>query len=101
MNVVIPVHVRNELFWIALNVAQDNPAAADKLVDALEARCLKLGENPDRGTVIATRKGVAIRRLVEGRYLIVYSVTADQVRIHRITHGARSPRLLLKDLDLS
>ena len=100
MKVVIPRRVENELFEIALRVARDNPVAASKLADALEARCLKLADKPDRGAKIATRRGVTIRRLVEGQYLIVYSVASDQVRIHRISHGARSPRLLLKDIDL-
>lgn len=101
MKVVIPARVQRELFEIAFRVAQDNPAAAERLADSLERRCLKLADNPDRGTTIATRRGVAIHRLVEGRYLIVYSVFADEVRIHHLVHGARSPRLLLKDLDIS
>ena len=101
MKVVIPTRVRHEIFQIAFYVARDNPAAASRLNDALEARCLKLADNPDRGTRIATRRGIEIRRLVEGQYLIVYSVSSDEVRIHRITHAARSPRLLLKGLDIS
>lgn len=100
MKVVIAARVESELFQIALHVAQDNPAAAGRLADALERRCLELADHPDRGTPIATRRGTTMRRLVEGRYLIVYSVSADEVRIHRIVHGARSPRALLKNLDL-
>jgi toxin ParE1/3/4 len=100
MKVVFTPRSRRELGEIAEYIERDNPLAAERTVIDIRARCLKLADHPNRGAEIAIRNGVVIRRLVEGHYLIVYSVKANEVRIHRITHGARSPRILLKNLDL-
>jgi plasmid stabilization system protein ParE len=55
--------------------------------------------DPDFGMLVsALKKRPEIRRLVEGRYLILYRVFPDRVRILRFWHTARNPRKLKVDV---
>ena len=101
MKVILTAPAARELDEIARYVEQDDPSAAERLVLDLRKRCFALSDNPERGSVAGTRRGVTIRRIVHRPYLIFYSISASFVRIHRIVHGARAPQSLLKDLDLS
>ncbi|MFD1333697.1 type II toxin-antitoxin system RelE/ParE family toxin [Methylopila musalis] len=98
MKVVFSAQARAEILGIGRHVAQDDPDAAERLVRRLIERCLSLDAAPRQGPVVARLRGHEIHRLVHGSHLIFYTV-ADAVRILRVVHGARSPRLLLKDLD--
>lgn len=89
-----------ELEDIEAYVAYDDPVAAQRLAETIVHACLTLQQSPGLGPVIAVLRGVTLRRLVSGSYLVVYSAGPDQITIHRIRHGARSPRLLLKGLHL-
>jgi toxin ParE1/3/4 len=100
MKVVVTAVARMEIREIGLYVARDDPSAAMRLMADLVRTCSALETAPLRGPVLAVRHGREVRRLVHGSYLILYTVADDAVRIHRVTHGARSPRLLLKNLDL-
>ena len=100
MKVVFTGPASRELGEIAQYVAQDDPPAAERLVLDIRRGCLALSDHPERGRVAGRKRGIAIRRLVFRPYLVFYSVSPDSVRIHRVIHGSRSPRLLLKGLDL-
>lgn len=90
----MPVPVRHthraraDLLDIWLEIASKNLAAADRLYDRFEARVRVLGEYPEIGTA---RPDVATeaRMLIEGSYLILYRIRADDVQIVRVLHGAR------------
>ncbi len=73
---------------IWLNVALDNPGAADRLIDRLVARCLNLTAHPELG---AARPEIApeARMLVMDDYVILYRVAGKDVEIVRVVHGAR------------
>ena len=101
MKVKFAAAAERELQELEAYIAQDDPAAARRTVEDIVHSCLALAHAPERGKAIAKKRGVTLRRLVRGSYLVVYSTIDDLVVIHRVRHGARSPRLLLKDLDLS
>lgn len=98
MKVVITGQAEAEIRAIGLHIERDDPSAAGRWLAATTKLCLSLHENVERAPVVGRRRGVAIRRLVHGAYLVLYSVDGDVVRIHRVTHGARSPNALLKGL---
>jgi toxin ParE1/3/4 len=67
-------------------IAQDNRAAAARLVARIEQVAARIAEMPRMGE--ATRKS-RFRRFPIGNYLIVYEVGQDEVVIHYVRHGAR------------
>ena len=82
---------------IVLFVAEDNPQAAAKLLNKIEAKLAQLEKFPELGGIpsdpdLAT---VGYRFLVAGNYLIFYTLEPGAVIIHRILHGARDYRQLL------
>ncbi|WP_195909433.1 type II toxin-antitoxin system RelE/ParE family toxin [Rhizobium tubonense] len=72
--------------WAA--IAADNPNAADRVLDAIEARWQQLAQHPYSGMV---RDDLApnIRNLVAGQYLTLYRVNDECVEIIRVLHGRR------------
>jgi toxin ParE1/3/4 len=70
-------------------VARFNPAAAERLAQALLAAGDSLVSFPNRGRPVP---GSQLRELtVAYPYVIRYRVAADHVRILRVRHGARRP----------
>ena len=69
-------------------IAQDNPQAADDLLDEIEAKASALASNPYLG---AARPDIApeLRYSLVGRYLILYRAITDGVEVVRVVHGAR------------
>ncbi len=79
---------QEDLLGIWRDVAAEDPAAADRLYDRLEARLRILHDYPEVGRA---RPDIAAdaRMLVEDPYLILYRVIADGVQVVRVLHGAR------------
>jgi toxin ParE1/3/4 len=74
----------SQLDAIAAYIDQYNPAAADALVERVEACAERLTEYPFMyrvGRVSGTRDALA-----HPNYLLVYRVTADSVEILRVLH---------------
>lgn len=93
--VLIPPSVEAEIEAIGDYIAQDNPAAAKRVMERLFRRCQSLDHSPHRGR----HYGERYRVLVEGRYLIVYrtedSETETLVVIVAVLHGARDIKRIL------
>ncbi|MDX8128445.1 type II toxin-antitoxin system RelE/ParE family toxin [Methylomonas sp. OY6] len=77
-----------DLIEIWLYIAQDNPPAADRVLDDLEQRFIMLADNPQMGRY---RPDIApeLRYFISGKYLILYRTLTDGVQIVRVIHGAR------------
>jgi toxin ParE1/3/4 len=73
---------------IWLRVALDNPAAADRLIERIVARCQDLAAHPHLGTA---RPEIApdARMLVVDDYIVLYRVNGADAEIVRVVHGAR------------
>ena len=78
-----------DLISIWLEIAADNPKAADHVLDAMERRLRQLAEYPFSG-VARDDIGPDIRHLVAGRYLILYRISSAVIEIVRILHGRRN-----------
>ncbi len=88
---------QRDLLEIWIHIAADRGAAtADHWIDRIEARCRQLAEFPESGP---HRPDIAdnARMLVIARWLALYEITNDSVRIIRIVDAARN----LGELDLS
>ena len=77
-----------DLIDLWVYIAQDNPAAADHLLDEFENKFALLAGQPRLG---AARSDIApgLRHFPAGNYLILYRETDDGIEVIRIVHGAR------------
>jgi toxin ParE1/3/4 len=77
-----------DLIDIWLYVAQENPAAADRLLDRIDARLQQLSlmplSGPPRDDLLSGE-----RHLVIGNFLAFYRVEETGVVIMRVMHGRR------------
>jgi toxin ParE1/3/4 len=77
-----------DLIEIWLRVASDNPAAADKLLDAIDSACRRLAKNPRLGPA-RPDLAAGLRYFPVGRHLVLYREVPDGAEIVRVLHGAR------------
>ena len=76
-----------DLVAIVDYISDDNPDAAQALKEDIEAKVLRLRENPDLyrvGRVAGTREMV-----VRSNYIVVYAGNSGSVTILRILHAAQ------------
>jgi toxin ParE1/3/4 len=84
---------RQDLVDIWRYIAQDNPAAADGLLDRIDAACQALLNFPELGSLRDDiRPGLRYR--VVGSYLILYRIVANDIEIVRVLHGNRDLKRL-------
>ena len=69
-------------------ISQENPLAAERLLERIGDRIDSLTRFPERGKPM-THIVSAARCLIESRYLIFYTAHPDMVRIERILSGSR------------
>jgi toxin ParE1/3/4 len=85
-----------DLLKIWLDIAQDNPRAADKMLRHIDEKCVLLAENPKLGRALPElREGM--RRWPVGQYLILYRELSDGVEVVRVVHGKRDLKRALRD----
>jgi toxin ParE1/3/4 len=77
-----------DLIEIWSHIAFDSLAAADRLLDAIEARWQLLATQPRSGALRGDL-GSDIRQVVVGNYLTFYRVDGQQIVILRVMHGKR------------
>jgi toxin ParE1/3/4 len=79
---------REDLIAIWTHIAEDNPQAADRVLDRLEEAANRLVENPQIGPARDDiRPG--LRYLVSGSYLLLYRIREGGIEIVRAVHGRR------------
>lgn len=74
-------------------IAEDNPAAATRVLQSLNQRCELLADNPKLGPA---RPDIAadLRYFVAGSYLLLYREIQTGIEIVRVLHGARNLEFL-------
>ncbi|MGV8938533.1 MAG: type II toxin-antitoxin system RelE/ParE family toxin [Allorhizobium sp.] len=77
-----------DLIGIWSYIAVDSISAADRVLDAIEARWDNLARHPYSGVA---RDDIApgIRHLVSGDYLTLYRLGGSAIEIVRVLHGRR------------
>ncbi len=82
-----------DLAAIWRHIAQDNPEAASKQLDAIERKCLLLRQYPKIGrSRNDIRKG--LRTFPCDAYIIFYREISGGIEVVRVVHGARDLRRL-------
>lgn len=78
-----------DLTEIALFIAKDSPARALTFVAELRTRCVQVARHPE---IFRLREeyGQGVRVVVEGKYLIFFSIQGDAVLVEHIRHGRRN-----------
>ena len=89
MKVVWTEQAWDRLVEIEAFVADDDPGAAQRLVDKLVAQGDSLVRHPDRGRIIPEIPGSGLRELLVGNYRIVYRHTAKMIEILTVFEGHR------------
>ncbi|EFH13747.1 type II toxin-antitoxin system RelE/ParE family toxin [Teichococcus cervicalis] len=79
---------RADLIEIWTRLAEQNPDAADRLLDRIAARLEILKDFPHAGTALPALAPEA-RMLVEAPYLILYRADEEGVLLVRVLHGKR------------
>ena len=82
------VEARSDLLQIWLYIAEDNPSAADRLLDSVDAKCDLLARLPEIGRE-RPELGPDLRGFPVGSYIIFYRVIDSGVEIVRVLSAAR------------
>ncbi len=85
-----------DLFDIAVYIGEDNPQAADALIDVLNRKFILLAEFPTMGRQ-RPELGNGIRSFPIGNYMVFYRLIDDGIELIRVLHGARNAKRLFKD----
>lgn len=95
--------IERDLPEIYARIARDNPDAAERVLDAVDATFAQIAAQPECGVPYPTRnpRMKAVRMLpVSGfnDYLIFYRIEGDAIRVLHVVHGARHlPRLFRRE----
>lgn len=82
----------NDLTNIWLYIAQDNPVAADRVLDFLDNQCKRLSQSPELGRLrpdfaAHMRVFIASQSAWRSRYLICYRIKDERIEVIRILEG--------------
>lgn len=75
----------DDIWW---NIAQDNPDAADRLLDSIDERCVILAQFPYIG-ISRDELLPDLRSVPVGNYLIFYFPIPDGIEVVRVLPGMR------------
>lgn len=86
--------MEDDLPGIYAFIAKDNPAAAERVLDAVEETFLQIARHPECGMFFRTRKAKqqGLRMFPVSRfqnYLVFYRDEKESVRVLYVVHGAR------------
>ena len=70
-------------------ISQDSPRYARRMVDRITARSQQIEHFPQSGQMVPEYQDSDIREVVEGSYRVIYQVSAKEVQILAVIHGAR------------
>lgn len=81
---------------IAAYISRDNPQAAAKVIERIEAECREVMRHPEGG-LRHESLSVKYRVRMVGSYLVIYEIDHEGPVITRILHGARDLAKLFPD----
>ncbi len=98
MNYRIAPQAQQDLADVWHFIAQDNPAAADRVLDTVKNQFRQIAQQPgvgrSREELAPGLRSVVVRRY--RRYLIFYRQHAEAMEIVRVLHGSRDLKQLFK-----
>jgi plasmid stabilization system protein ParE len=88
MRIEFSSFVETDLDTIADYIAQDNPTRAVSFLQEIGAQIHAVGQNPLLYQ-LRPEIGEGARMAIVGRYVILFRVIGDAVRIERVVYGSR------------
>ena len=76
-----------DLVEIAVYLGERNPAAADRLLEAIDAQCHQLSDFSEIGRA-REELSPNLRSFPVGNYVIFYRPISDGIQVIRVLHGA-------------
>jgi toxin ParE1/3/4 len=95
MLVEYSLDVEGDLDEIASYIAADNPRRASSFIQEIRSEIQRIGEGPHLYQ-LRQEVGADARIGVVGRYVILFWIDGDVVRIERVVHGNRLLPLLFQ-----
>jgi len=89
MIVHVSAEAEHDLEAIGDFSACGSPARALSFVQELRAKCLGLGDMPERFPLLPCYEAAGLRRRAHGNYLIFYCVEADEVVVIHVLNSAQ------------
>lgn len=86
-----------EAIWLYIAQESGSVEVANRLIDALLARCLMLGHQPQIGRRRDEDLRPGLRSFPVGEYLLVYRLAGSEVLILHVVRGSRDVSGLLGD----
>lgn len=83
--------------WLAEQGAPDS--VAEKFLDSLDQRCVRMAENPALLGRVRDDLGIELRSLAFRGYLIFFRYSDEHLEIVRVVHGARDLLALFAEMD--
>ncbi len=87
---------RRDLIDIWTEIAKDNFAAAERLLDRFEAAFQRLAEFPEMGSNRPDLIDLPVRFWTLGNYLIIYRAEKSPIEIVRVLNAYRNVGAMLK-----
>ena len=88
MQVELSPYIERDLEEIADWIAQDNPGRAVSFIQEIREAVLRIGEAPLLYQ-LRPEIGEDARLTVVGRYVILFRIAGEMVRIERVVYGGR------------
>jgi toxin ParE1/3/4 len=96
MSVVrLTTHAEDDLLDAWMHIAQDNPDAADALIDSLLAAAYALAEHPSQGRARPELQAGLRSWVTQTPYLIFYMSQPHGITVIRFLHHARDESSIL------
>ncbi len=89
MKVVWAEAAENDLAEIGAYIKKDNPNRAASFIDDIIREAEALCDMPRAFALVPRLERLGIRKRAFGRYLILYRIEAEDVRILHVAHGSR------------
>lgn len=70
-------------------IGRDSARYARRMVDRITSRSRQIAQFPKTGQMVPEYQDPDVREVVEGQYRVIYEVTAQEIHVVAVIHGAQ------------
>jgi plasmid stabilization system protein ParE len=70
-------------------IAEDSDRYAQRMVDRITSRSEQIARFPRSGQMVPEYQDADVREVIEGQYRVIYEVTANDIHVLAVIHGAQ------------
>ena len=71
------------------HIARDSARYAERMVDRITTRSIRIGDFPELAPVVAEYAEPNVREVLEGPYRVIYRIQPDVIVVFAVVHGAQ------------